>query len=92
MWKQIIVKPIPKKFNLINLSRNDLHPISITAVPLEIVETAFNQQLVNYLENQNIIPQTNLDLREISTLSSLTGGLYLLVLQTGYFYRLFGFH
>lgn len=55
VWKEAIVKPIPKKPNPNNLS--DLRPISILPFLSKIIEKVICQQLTAYLLANKILPQ-----------------------------------
>lgn len=71
MWKNALVKPIPKKSNIIkNLS--DLRPISLLSVPLKIAEAALHAQLTDYVESLKILPPSQSGYRKgYSTVTAL---------------------
>ncbi|CAK1588448.1 unnamed protein product [Parnassius mnemosyne] len=55
IWKRALVKTIPKKSNPNELK--DLRPISILPLMSNIVEKVVSQQLLEFLNVNNILPQ-----------------------------------
>lgn len=55
IWKQVLVKPIPKNNKIKNIS--ELRPISLLSVPSKIAEGVIHQQLTPYMFNSDVIPK-----------------------------------
>lgn len=55
IWKQVLVKPIPKNNKISTVS--ELRPISLLSVPSKIAEGVIHRQLSPYVLNNNIIPK-----------------------------------
>lgn len=56
LWKQALVTPLPKINEPVEFK--DLRPISILPCMSKILEKIINQQFQEYVENNNILPQT----------------------------------
>lgn len=62
LWKISLIKPIPKKQNVNSV--NDLRPISILPCLSKVLEKIVCNQIINYLENENILPPTQSGFRK----------------------------
>lgn len=54
-WKRALIRPIPKKNCVEQLK--DLRPISILPVLSKVLERTILNQMLNYLDTNNIIPK-----------------------------------
>lgn len=71
VWKTAIVTPLPKKNNVSEFK--DLRPISILPCISKILEKIVNAQLVDYIENNNLLPTMQSGFRKCrSTVTALT--------------------
>lgn len=62
LWKISLIRPIPKKENVASLK--DLRPISILPCISKILERIVCNQLIKYLEAENILPQVQSGFRK----------------------------
>lgn len=62
LWKISLIKPIPKKQNVSTVK--DLRPISILPCMSKILEKVVCNQMIKYLESENILPATQSGFRK----------------------------